>query len=74
MSGGPNNAVLVIGDEEYRLNQLRIEEARRYIDSWDAMNEQGKREYNQVQQDLQKKIQEGEEARCVCFRHYCNHC
>lgn len=68
-----DKAVLIIGEEEYRLNQLRIDEARRYIDNWDAMNEQAKKEYDQMQADLQRKIREGEEARCVFITRYTTH-
>lgn len=70
MSNQGENPVLIIGDEEYRLNQRRIEEARRYIDNWDAMNEHAKREYDQMQAKLQRQVEEGEKARCVFLARY----
>jgi hypothetical protein len=58
---------VIIGDELYNSNQSRINQIQAYLNAWNAMNETGKRNYEQIQNDLAKKIQEGEEAKYVYF-------
>lgn len=66
MSGGDAPLVLTDG-ETYRRNRERIEQMQEYINKANAMNEQGKRNYDQMAIELQKKIQEGEDAQYVSY-------
>jgi hypothetical protein len=58
-------ANVVIGDELYLSNQTRINQVQEYLNSWNALNEEGNRNFNQIQSELARKIQEGEEAKYV---------
>ncbi|KAJ7432293.1 hypothetical protein B0H11DRAFT_2126972 [Mycena galericulata] len=61
MSSG-DSRVLIHSDELYRRNRERIEKMQEIINAAHAANEQGKRNYEQMAGELQRKIQEGEEA------------
>ncbi|KAJ7265491.1 hypothetical protein B0H12DRAFT_1230496 [Mycena haematopus] len=55
---------LVVHDENsYLANRKRIEDMQKIIDQANALNEQGKQNYEKLASELQRKIQEGEEAR-----------
>jgi len=56
-------ANVVIGDELYLSNQTRINQVQEYLNSWNALNEEGNRNFNQIQSELARKVQEGEEAK-----------
>jgi hypothetical protein len=60
-------ANVVIGDEIYLTNQSRINQAQAFLNNWKAMNEEGNKNFNNLQNDLSRKIQEGEDAKYVRF-------
>ncbi|KAJ6561457.1 hypothetical protein DFH09DRAFT_1159994 [Mycena vulgaris] len=61
MSGG-DQPMVVHSDEAYRMNKERLEQMQDYLNAANAVNEQGKRNYDQLADELQRKIREGEEA------------
>lgn len=63
MSVGRPNPDIIIGEDVYRQNQADIQEAQALVDAWRARNEQGKRMYDMYQDELARKIKEGEEAK-----------
>ncbi|KAF8214127.1 hypothetical protein K438DRAFT_1956219 [Mycena galopus ATCC 62051] len=62
MSGGDQRPV-VLDESAYLVNRKRIEDMQKVIDAANARNEEGKRNYDRMANELQRKIQEGEEAR-----------
>ncbi|KAF7335359.1 hypothetical protein MSAN_02346700 [Mycena sanguinolenta] len=62
-SGDPRS--LVHDEESYLANRRRLEGMQKIIDDAKAVNEQGKRNYDQLTNELQRKIQEGEDARVL---------
>ncbi|KAJ7228168.1 hypothetical protein GGX14DRAFT_412152 [Mycena pura] len=56
---GPFN---VIDDAGYRANKEQLDRALEKLNAAIALNEQGKRNYDQVVDDLQRRVKEGQEA------------
>lgn len=65
MSGGRPLPGFVnsITPETYQTNKASIEAAQARIAEWDAINEEGRRNHEQLEMALQEKIREGELAR-----------
>ncbi|KAJ7118551.1 hypothetical protein C8R43DRAFT_94977 [Mycena crocata] len=61
MSSG-DSGVVVHNEDTYKANRARIQKMQEYIDAANALNEQGKRNFDQMEAELQNKIREGEEA------------
>ncbi|KAJ7129199.1 hypothetical protein C8R44DRAFT_72406 [Mycena epipterygia] len=59
-SGDPR--MVIHSDVAYATNRERIEKMQEFINRANAINEQGKRNYDQISNELKRKIQEGEEA------------
>ena len=63
MSSGPPNNLPPISPEDYQTNMARIEQARKVLDTYAAMNEEARQKYQAYEQDLARKIAEGDNAR-----------
>lgn len=75
MSTGPptttnSSSQAGINDDLYRHNQRRIEQLQKVVADWSRMNEEGNRTYHERQNELQRKIREGDEARCVVLPYH----
>ncbi|KAF8634795.1 hypothetical protein AX15_000709 [Amanita polypyramis BW_CC] len=62
-SGPPNNFPTVISPDDYQANMARIEQARRMLDTYTTMNEEAKKKFEEYEQDLARRIAEGDKAR-----------
>lgn len=66
-SGGrPTNALIT--PKEYGENQAKIAAAQMYLESLTTKNEAGLRRFEELeaqQRELQRKVEEGEKAKCV---------
>ncbi|KIL70381.1 hypothetical protein M378DRAFT_620110 [Amanita muscaria Koide BX008] len=54
--------------DDYQANLAQIERARQVLDAYQTMNEDAKNKF-EYQQELARKIAEGDRARCFCY--YC---
>lgn len=54
-----------INDGLYQANRARLQQAQARLNEWNAMNEEGKANYDRLQAELARKVREGEEARLV---------
>lgn len=58
-----SNSLPVLTPEQHAANQRKIEEARQRLANMEKQNEEGHRRF--VQQELRKRVEEGERARSV---------
>lgn len=68
MSSGDPPASAFITPDAYEENQAKIAAAQKYLESLTAQNEAGLRRFEELEtqkRELQRKIEEGEEAKCV---------
>jgi len=53
----------IVTPEEYVQNQVKLEQARVYLAQLEAQNEHGRRNFELTRADLERQVQQGEDAR-----------
>ena len=56
-----------VTEEEYRINQAKIQQAQALIDSATAANEEGRQRYQDAEAILLQKMEEGRRAAYAAF-------
>ena len=73
MSSGDQPTSAFISPKEYEENQAKIAAAQKYLESLTSKNEIGLRRFQELEaqkRELQRKIEEGEQAKCVRLRDF----
>jgi citrate lyase beta subunit len=67
MFNGGDSRLVIHSEESYRVTKERIAKAQKMLDAANAVNEQGKQNYDHMANDLKRRIQEGEQAKYVSY-------